>query len=1172
MKAEMKLVKCPLTLLLFLMSMLATSLPVNGYGQSMEDCLGVAKMFRNTCDILQGASKTVKLIPGEIVSCNDVGQCGGTAAGFQCTWVRRLCVTCFSDTATGGVVKMRVQSNGRPDHCYFSPVVAPRDLDLDYEVDFNTFVSPSHQVHSPLTQAGVDDLVCNASSISDSAIPTNVHYKRHVYHEYMSWPPAADESLDRVVGLALNGVPFITSLDTSNTDLWGSTVHERVEEAIDSCLGYVTPSGMYSYPMIPVCIHDRRDAQTLGDVMHPGNSQYLCSFSDDGHHGCKNRTSHAIQEYLTSVYISKEKTTTYEDYYTDRTRLGKNHLVHHYRRLNAHMRGRKLSLEESPYIGMPKFFVSINTRELSPTYTISGAAGNPTLTLERGKTYVFEVLTHGHPFMIQYTNELFHIGAKKTGEVVGSAGIAYTDGVVITRRSDGDSGLAGVDSGTIVFTVPANAPPTLHYRCTKHGVNIQGEIRIHHAGTTALGTIGCDGIAGSGKTFDDCGVCGGTNTHKDACGLCFGDNATCTGCDGVPLSGKVLDVCGVCGGNDACENEDRAASEIAHRVSPRDAHTKNQKMSSPHPVVKNQTVQNVTNARNTEVILGLAKDGHFIFGPYYKDGSEATAGFDVCNGVHFDRDGDKSEDVYGYFSRKTFPYVVGCFGPGNYPQVLPSCTSSPPTAYLPWLNFTYPGVAPLPFDNGEFQLLPTPKTVDIPIRSGWDLRQTRLYSCDQLEKFIRSQSKTVIVGSSLQSGGKHTTVVFDTPFLAMPSIDVIQVDSSQTELAGLFTFVATSVSTTQFTFLTTKKSIAPWNDILRIKFTARAHEKHENTLRCAVVEMSLIASSQSVFAHFVNVSNVVLTEPLLFHEDRSIVVSGTPEKTTVSPASTFGMEYLEHMIHVGVGGGHSVSLRRLILTGCVAGCIKVVHGGIVTLSDVVLEKSTGSIHGGGGMLVEDQGKAILFNTKFLENLVHTDTYESIASGGGLFIATGGTVDMTGGGFERNVVSNSKGDAYGGAVVNWGSLTVSDALIQHNVATGGLMDRHGESGAVGHGHGGAISHHGTYIMVKDSTIYNNSASRSGGAIYTTKPVSMRRCLIRNNSAYMGSAYRSPSYVEPPNLEECDVFWNSCRIERSSGQAETESYFPGQTSVPLQLAYGSLVEKGIPPQQISYYDNQ
>ena len=73
---------------------------------------------------------------------------------------------------------------------------------------------------------------------------------------------------------------------------------------------------------------------------------------------------------------------------------------------------------------------------------------------------------------------------------------------------------------------------------------------------------GCDAVPLSGKTVDECGVCGGDSLScagcdgvpwsglvDDACFVCAGDNSTCAGCDGVPWSGLLFDKCEVCGGD-----------------------------------------------------------------------------------------------------------------------------------------------------------------------------------------------------------------------------------------------------------------------------------------------------------------------------------------------------------------------------------------------------------------------------------------------------------------------------------------------------------------------------------------------------------------------------------------------------------------------------------------------
>lgn len=98
------------------------------------------------------------------------------------------------------------------------------------------------------------------------------------------------------------------------------------------------------------------------------------------------------------------------------------------------------------------------TNQAASAYVFSGGgltdAVNPDFTFKRGATYEFEVNTPGHPFFIKST--------QTTG-----TGDTYDNGVTDN----------GASSGTIVFTVPNDAPDTLFYICEFHG-SMTGTISI----------------------------------------------------------------------------------------------------------------------------------------------------------------------------------------------------------------------------------------------------------------------------------------------------------------------------------------------------------------------------------------------------------------------------------------------------------------------------------------------------------------------------------------------------------------------------------------------------------------------------------------------------------------------------------------------------------------------
>ena len=81
------------------------------------------------------------------------------------------------------------------------------------------------------------------------------------------------------------------------------------------------------------------------------------------------------------------------------------------------------------------------------------------------------------------------------------------------------------------------------------------------------------------------------------------------------------------------------------------------------------------------VLIGIAKDGHLMYGPYLADGSTAgDKGLDMCNGATGLADCD---DSYAYFATTTFPYLTGCFGSGARPAFTPQCTDNAVSSYKP---------------------------------------------------------------------------------------------------------------------------------------------------------------------------------------------------------------------------------------------------------------------------------------------------------------------------------------------------------------------------------------------------------------------------------------------------------------------------------------------------------
>lgn len=107
---------------------------------SLAECQAIAGTFLETCSENGGTTApTFAAMATSSVTCEDNygGLCIGTKdADDICTWERKLCVTCFRDAASG-YVKIRVQTNSFPDHCYYASTNTPIENEIDFEAGFN---------------------------------------------------------------------------------------------------------------------------------------------------------------------------------------------------------------------------------------------------------------------------------------------------------------------------------------------------------------------------------------------------------------------------------------------------------------------------------------------------------------------------------------------------------------------------------------------------------------------------------------------------------------------------------------------------------------------------------------------------------------------------------------------------------------------------------------------------------------------------------------------------------------------------------------------------------------------------------------------------------------------------------------------------------------------------
>eukprot|EP00698_Gefionella_okellyi_P025758 TRINITY_DN9530_c0_g1_i1.p1 TRINITY_DN9530_c0_g1~~TRINITY_DN9530_c0_g1_i1.p1 ORF type:complete len:529 (+),score=96.64 TRINITY_DN9530_c0_g1_i1:115-1701(+) len=157
-----------------------------------------------------------------------------------------------------------------------------------------------------------------------------------------------------------------------------------------------------------------------------------------------------------------------------------------------------------------------------------------------------------------------------------------------------------------------------------------------------------------------------------------------------------------------------------------------------------------TNYRN-QTVYGILKDGHAIYGPYDSTGTQVTtSSLDVCGGMFYDSNGN-----YGYFATDTYPYFSGCFGPGNYPKFVASCTTNAPTSTYKPSPYVTAGTLSSASGSGSVTIT---ITGNVMLGSGSDITAVKFGTTAGTIGTQTSTSVVVTVPTSLATGSYTVTV------------------------------------------------------------------------------------------------------------------------------------------------------------------------------------------------------------------------------------------------------------------------------------------------------------------------------------------------------------------------------------------------------------------------------
>jgi hypothetical protein len=256
---------------------------------------------------------------------------------------------------------------------------------------------------------------------------------------------------------------------------------------------------------------------------------------------------------------------------------------------------------------------------------------------------------------------------------------------------------------------------------------------------------------------------------------------------------------------------------------------------------------------------------------------------------------------------------------------------------------------------------------------------------------------------------------------------------------------------------------------------------------------------------------------------------------------------------------HSVTIKpffdgtQTISGGGASRVFEVASGASVTMEDLIITGGNSSPNnpaglygpGEGGAITVDAGATLTLSKSTLTANPGFTAYGYTYGDGGA-IANFGTLTVT----DSTVSANSAGElGRGGGIANFGVLTVSASTVSGNSTLfgGGIWNRgtlaisgstlSGNTALLGFGNGGAIyNDFDSNATITSSLIAGNTAGVSAGGILNGGTLTLSGCTVSANSAYFGGGIKNSGSL---TITGCTVSGNSANV--LGGGVLTESFY-------------------------------